>query len=412
MEIYIIRTNDNVMLKTFHKIPREVEKNVLSELHVKTSMDVLDDDNVWCAKILKEFIDKHGNNWGYPPFIGFFQKIRSLDDNEYVVLCNFHPNGYFLHLCKIACEITAQGGTPCQAWNPLLKIEPTGRYNVHLILYHGVKQFIGEPDKSKRVCRFCKETGASLFRKDSHAISAFLGNDFVFCNEECDNCNQGFVKKLEQDLDDYYAVARSLDSCLNRDAKKVNFRGKDFQIDNSGNIPILTLKGMLNLDNIGKEGEGISLVNNKTIDVRNIYKCLVKYVIASLPSEELVPFTKTVDWIRGKLHPTYLPPLYRVETLRNMPRPELAILTRKDKKKDVPYCIGRFAFMSNYYVFAVPYCQPYDVGNSMLKEALKRYVLLSENDISHYTVEDFNSKEKYNIVTHRTLYKDDRNQNG
>ena len=44
----------------------------------------------------------------------------------------------------------------------------------------------------------------------------------------------------------------------------------------------------------------------------------------------------------------------------------------------------------------------------MLKDALKRYIQLSESDISHYTIEDFNSKEKYNIVTHRTLYNEDK----
>ena len=411
MDIYIIRVNVDVLLKTFHKVPFEIERNVLAKLHIKTTMDVLKDENIWQAKKLKEVVKERYTDWNLPPFIGFFQKIDSLDDNEYVVLCNFNPTGSYIHLCQKACELSAKGESPCQAWDSLLKIEPTGRYNVHLIKYHGIKQYTGEPDRTKRVCRFCKESGENIFREESHAISAFLGNDYFFCYEECDTCNHGFVNKLEQDLDNYYIVARSLDSCKNRNGKKINYKGKGYKIDHSDTMPMITLKGEQNLDSIGQDGVELSLVNDTPVDVRNIYKCLVKYVLSSLPSEDILPFSRTILWVKGKLNPSHLPPIYRVETLPNIERPELAILIRKDKKKDVPYCVARFAFLSNYYVFAVPYCQPNDVGNSMLKDALKRYIQLSESDISHYTIEDFNSKEKYNIVTHRTLYNEDKCKN-
>lgn len=43
------------------------------------------------------------------------------------------------------------------------------------------KIYVGEEDKSKRICRFCKGTGVERYKSISHALQEGLGNHFVVC---------------------------------------------------------------------------------------------------------------------------------------------------------------------------------------------------------------------------------------
>ena len=392
-------------LKTLHNIPQEVESEVIDNLHIVTSERVLNSRDIWNGRRLKDMFRSYRTKWNYYPFIGLFEQIEGLSDHEYVVLCNFQPSGAYSQLCKIACELTKLGGDASEAWDNALNLEITGRYRIHLIQYQGFKRYIGEADKSKRVCRFCQESGEDIFKRDSHAISAFLGNDYVFCNEECDKCNSDLTGVLERDLDNYYKVSRALDRNLNRYSKKINVYGQNFHIDNTREIPIIEFYNKSGFDDFDGSSKEITLLGSDLVDIRNVYKCLVKFVIATLPNEELAPFKNTIEWIKGNLCSEQLPPLYRYEECAEYVKPELGILIRKDNRTDVPYCVARIGFLSNYYVFAVPYCQPLDVENSKLGDSLKNYFQLCKENTDIYTIEDFNSDDKVFIETHKILYK-------
>jgi HNH endonuclease len=55
------------------------------------------------------------------------------------------------------------------------------------------KEAVGEPDKSKRVCRFCGRKQPDVtFKNVAHAISESLGNKKIILYEECDECNARF----------------------------------------------------------------------------------------------------------------------------------------------------------------------------------------------------------------------------
>ena len=59
---------------------------------------------------------------------------------------------------------------------------------------------IGETDKAKRKCRFCRESMPTVkFDKDAHTISEGLGNKSIITNDECDTCNETLGKDIEQD---------------------------------------------------------------------------------------------------------------------------------------------------------------------------------------------------------------------
>lgn len=411
MNVYIIKSGGDVFLKVLKKTTLELETKLYSILHIKNDVNTIQKEELWRASALKNAIMTFEEDCTCCPSLkALINYINKIEDNDIVVLCSCHITSSDASRYQFICTTVKNGFSLEIAWNFPYPYEPTGRYSVHLIMYEGYKLYIGEKDKSKRVCRFCSKEGSHLFKNKSHAISAFLGNDYVFCNEECDECNHGFVNKIEKDLDNYYRVARSLDSHTNHNGKKIKVDGSNFSISNDGEMPLLTYKGKIELNNIGDNGIEISLEDNTPVDVSNIYKCLAKFVISSIPSSYLFAFKRTIEWITGKLNPRYLPPLYRNESINNMERPVMAILIRKDKKKDIPYCIARIAFLSNYYLFAIPYCQPHDVGNSMLKDSLRKYVDLCKDDGS-YIIEDFNSKEKVYIVTNRTIYNENYQRN-
>lgn len=69
------------------------------------------------------------------------------------------------------------------------------------ILCDEEKKFFGERDKKKQICRFCKRSYPEVkFTHKAHAISEALGNSSVFCNEECDECNEYFGNNIEPSL--------------------------------------------------------------------------------------------------------------------------------------------------------------------------------------------------------------------
>lgn len=63
------------------------------------------------------------------------------------------------------------------------------------------KEWVGEPDKQKRVCRYCHRSMPEVsFKKVAHTISEALGNKSIKTNDECDECNQFFGDTIEQDF--------------------------------------------------------------------------------------------------------------------------------------------------------------------------------------------------------------------
>lgn len=69
---------------------------------------------------------------------------------------------------------------------------------------------IGEPDKSKRICRYCNKTNPEVsFKKVAHSISEALGNKKIITNDECDTCNEKFGTGIENDLILYLNLYRN-----------------------------------------------------------------------------------------------------------------------------------------------------------------------------------------------------------
>jgi hypothetical protein len=85
-------------------------------------------------------------------------------------------------------------GQTAEIFDDLLK-----KYQIRVL---GDKRIsIGEPIKSKRVCRFCNNKKPKItFNNKAHAISEGLGNKTIVLYDECDSCNTGFSRTIEPDI--------------------------------------------------------------------------------------------------------------------------------------------------------------------------------------------------------------------
>lgn len=419
MDIIIVRPNKVCIRKYIAGLPTEEELQIREELRIQscpTSFGLSDirkgsEEKAACKKI-KNIADD------FPQLKDLFQKLEKLDDDEDVVLVDADEYTAYEVYCWQEALINKQNNlNPVEVYHYYLYDLPAKMWPGYEILTYGnmgYDQFFGKRNKSERVCRFCGGSDApgskkSIFGypKNSHAISYFLGNDSLFCLEECKDCNVRFGHTLEIDLSNYYAFYRAAEGRKSREGNSLSAKGFNFEYKN-GCISVYADKPIDGAPKVGekfpKDGLLLNLDNEEPCNLHNIYKLLVKYVIACLPNEYLPAFSRTVRWINGELKPQRfrLPPVYRLETLENIPTPTLNVYLRKNKKRDVPYCVGELRFMENLFVFAVPYCNAYDVFVGALHKPLAKFVAVRYPDM-RFTVENFCDDAPRLITTHVKL---------
>lgn len=405
------------------KFKSKVEKDILYiNFRVVCDIKHLLPINIHSGKSLKEIVVKFYDNYSdKAPGIKEIQKyVFEIGDDEIcLVLDEKGINTEDIFVAKIYCQcIKEHTDNPeilksVDKYTSLRKEELGLRYKTYSFTDFGFETYIGEEDKNLRVCRFCgkrmySEIGnVTTFKNKAHAFSAFLGNNSVFCNEECDECNKWFNDKIEGDLKNRYSVYRAIHGWKSRKGNGLTAEGLNCKIrENSISIKKISLASSFTPDfdkDISlKDGIQLNLIEKKGSTFANVYRCFAKYAIACLPSDELHAFKKTVAWIRKEKSPYKLPKVYRYEKAPFISKPLLTIHVRKDNKKDVPYCVVILRAMDMVYLCAVPYCQPHDVGNSMLEEPLHQFIDRYFPGIE-FVAEDFNVETKQRVVTHYDL---------
>lgn len=222
----------------------------------------------------------------------------------------------------------------------------------------------GESDKNKRVCRFCgKSIPEVSFSNKSHAVSEFLGNKSLVCNDECDDCNERFSRTIEPDIANMLAPLLTINAISGKHGVRKTL-GKNFKLsldkstattDNIG-----TLKFILE-DDFPSDVEAFLQydlkldTSNLTYRPQNIYKCLCKYIVSLLEPHNLSHFTKTIHWINSNTAYCKLPMVAVCNTDHLFTTPQILIAIRKTENKDIPYCIGVVLTMNNAFAFILPF---------------------------------------------------------
>ncbi len=219
---------------------------------------------------------------------------------------------------------------------------------------------IGEPDKLKRICRYCSRSMPEVsFKKDAHTISEALGNKSIKTNDECDNCNQLFGDSIEQDFLSLFNISRVFFGIKNKTGypHKVNGDNYSFKKTDNGNISI---------NYYMKEGEqalnpdhsplNISLISHRAFPEQNIYKALCKYVFGVLDDVTLKSFERTRKWLIGMNSETSLPKLARFDHPDVKKHPTIMVFIRKDEStKDLPHVVAEVRIINISFVVILPF---------------------------------------------------------
>lgn len=103
------------------------------------------------------------------------------------------------------------------------------------------KEWVGEPDKRKRVSRYCHRSMPEVtFKKVAHTISEAFGNKSIKTNDECDECNQFFGDTIEQDFLSIFDIPRLFFGIKKKNGVPHKFVGENYAIekDDVGKIKI------------------------------------------------------------------------------------------------------------------------------------------------------------------------------
>ena len=226
------------------------------------------------------------------------------------------------------------------------------------------RHYIGEPNKSNRVCRFCgKQIPIVSFKNTSHAISESLGNKSIICREECDICNERFSRTIEPDIADMLSFLLTIHSIHGKNGVRTTV-GENFKISldesTKDDSSVGTIKIQLNQDlptnieDFFKEQLQLNTSSLKYIP-QNVYKCLCKYVVSVINKQYLPDFKGTIDWINSTTKYNKLPFVAIGNAKVKINAPYLIVSVRKTNNYRYPYCFALFAIANIAFAFIVPY---------------------------------------------------------
>lgn len=222
------------------------------------------------------------------------------------------------------------------------------------------KEWIGEPDKLKRVCRYCHRSMPEVtFKKVAHTISEALGNKSIKTNDECDECNQFFGDTIEQDFLSIFDIPRLFFGIKNKNGFPHKFVGDNYTMEKED-------IGTIKINYRMKEGEQIPseteicerlmLTPNRSFPEQNIYKALCKYVYGVLDDETLKSFERTRKWMIGKSVEPKLPKLSRLYHPHIMEHPRIMLYVRKpEARNDLPHVVAEIRIINLAFIVILPF---------------------------------------------------------
>lgn len=261
------------------------------------------------------------------------------------------------------------------------------------------KIHVGEEDVDKRICRFCDRTGKKYFTEEAHAIMDALGNKLLFCNEECDICNQYFESQVERHLYKFLEINRTLSNVSGKGSRNHHLEGENFHIhpDPKTLLPVVYVKqeNVINVLYKGKPTGKIRLFNKGLISFNGIYKSLVKIAVDMLPYDRLPHFKRTCKWVHGDIDGSHFQPFYYGEHNDFFEQPVLDLFFRNERSpKTAPYCTAILYIFDSLFLYTLPFC---DIDGNMLDgtaslsahwDLFKRYQYLSVQEWVEYDTND------------------------
>ena len=329
--------------------------------NLKINVDMLQQNTEEFRKKLDSFVQ---NYKGFRPEIQQLNSyFKSLEENEYF---------YFLPDCTLSQEQVNQLSISLMAMKENVNFETFSNqmndefggifnnYDIRVFCEKTIKK-IGEPDKSKRICRFCNRNATEVtFKKTAHTISEALGNKKIITNDECDSCNQYFGTGIENDLIRYLDLYRNVFAVKGKNGIP-KLKGKNFEIETSvaktgkKEVKIKQILTDEEINDPNREDFKLKLESTQTVTAQNIYRTLTKYALGVIERTELENFTKTIDWVNCKKDLDSLPKVAMLTSYNLfLDHPQITVYLRKNDNQNLPYAVAEFGFTFLRFAYIIP----------------------------------------------------------
>lgn len=280
--------------------------------------------------------------------------------------------------------------------------DAVANYEITVLDNSSRHQPIGEPDRSKRVCRFCGKSQPDVrFRNKAHAIPEALGNKHIILNEECDGCNDKFSETIERDIVNYLGLPRLFFGVQGKEGIPA-IVGKEFKLKHVG-------KQKLDLAYSSRQDAAPNIFQFETWDTvepQNIYRALCKFAMSIIGKEHLPSFSNTIKWINRETSYSRLPKVASLIIRGLSPSgPAIAVYTRRNNNRELPHMIGEFRFTCFTFVFIVPFSseddRSFDSDNAF-DDLCKLFKYYDKAGKGKWKLNDFSGAERlrmsFNIV--------------
>ncbi|MCK6649309.1 MAG: HNH endonuclease [Bacteroidia bacterium] len=319
----------------------------------EVKLEVIQEHNETLNKKISNFIETYSTNWPelkgvkaqiekipIGKFFCFLPKNTMSDARERLTIRNIllsKNDGLIFEELEKASE---------EAFGNLIE-----NYSVTTFGCHRLR--IGEHDRNKRFCRFCQKKAPEVkFKNKAHAISESLGNKHLVLLDECDDCNGRFSKAIEPDIVQYLSLFRTIYGVKAKGGAK-GLKEKNFTFENDPNL-VLTLKNAIRPTEPILPYK-ITLNYDQKMNLQNIYRCLCKYFLSVIKTDDLAPFSETIKWINNESSISQLPFIAELIDYRFFCKePELLTFIRKKDNGKLPYAIGEFRFTCKRMIFILP----------------------------------------------------------
>ncbi|MDR3340362.1 MAG: HNH endonuclease [Candidatus Symbiothrix sp.] len=281
--------------------------------------------------------------------------------------------------------------------------------NYEINAYSPKKKFIyGNNDKAKRICKYCGKTikTGATFNEVAHAIPESLGNKTIISADECDSCNDKFSKTIDLDIFEYLKLFRVLYGKKGKKGvPKLKFKnGTEISHNGTNAIIIQRTNDTANNINFSNENFKIPLEFSKDINFMNIYRALVKYVMAVIPNKEIPNFSRTIEWIMDIKNDGTLLELpaiaAKIDFQNYHDQPMFMIYRRKNENDSLPYMYAEIRITTMIFVFIIPFCRK-DTINFSKKDNFDIFWKFNKH-YAHFTDWTFNNfnvdVEKHTIM--------------
>jgi len=225
------------------------------------------------------------------------------------------------------------------------------------------KHTYGNLYKKSRICKYCGKSmsNGATFHNEAHAIPESLGNKTIISADECDACNDFFSNTIDKDIFEYLKLFRVLYGQKGKiGIPKLKFKNNTVVThDGKKAIIIQNIHGNDDKIDLSRDNFKIPLEFNEKINFMNIYRSLVKYVLAVIPNDEIINFTETVKWImniKNNGDILNLPSVAAKIDLNNYyEQPILMIYKRKTNDKSLPYMYAELRITNFIFVYIIPF---------------------------------------------------------